>query len=132
MLLDGNIRIAEYDLDAALTDIHTVNVSPSTDSSAADVVFGETVAVRGAWRVAPPTVNEVRVCQLWWHRTRSGGATIGPSIISLDANRDGCIYVAEAGGDQFEPDDWGTEWAPCLPPRDVQPSPLDEALALRR
>jgi hypothetical protein len=122
-LLDGNIRIAEHDLDAALIDIHAVNVTSSTGSSAADGALsnalGETVAVQGTWRAAPPTVNEVRVYQWWWHRTRSGGVTIGPSLISLDVDRDGCLYVAEVGGDQFEPDDWGTEWALCLPPMDV-------------
>jgi hypothetical protein len=70
----------------------------------------------GPWRAAPPTVDEVRVCPLWWHRTLDEGAMLGPSVISLDVEDDGVIFVAESGGERFLPEDWGNEWAPCLPP----------------
>lgn len=71
-----------------------------------------------AWSTTPPTIAEVRVCQWWWHRTRDGGAMIGPSVINLDIDRDGHIYVPGPGSERFLPEDWGTEWAPCLPPVD--------------
>jgi hypothetical protein len=84
---------------------------------------GEIITMRAvAWRSDPPTAEEVRACQWWWYRTRDGSTTIGPSLISLDID-DGQIWIAETDGQLFIPDDWGTEWTPCLPPEQSEDEP---------
>lgn len=70
------------------------------------------------WRKQPPTVDEVRSCQWWWCRAIDSAAIIGPTVLRLDVD-DGVIVDADDTRDcvpPFDPEDWGSEWAPCLPP----------------
>ena len=77
------------------------DVSNDSTTMPAPVPDETTRARVATWRTSPPTADEVRTCQWWWHRTRDGGATIGPSVIGLDVDRD--VYVAEVGGARLLP-----------------------------
>lgn len=70
------------------------------------------------WRKEPPTLDEVRAWSWWWYRAVDGGSTIGPGVLQLDVDN-GIIVDTGDKSDcpgPFDPDDWGNEWALCLPP----------------
>jgi hypothetical protein len=61
----------------------------------------------------PPTAAEVLTCSWWWNLPNGGGGK--PHILHLDV-QDGCIVHADDLGEQFNPNDWLGDWAPCYPP----------------
>lgn len=79
------------------------------------------------WRKEPPTVEEVKNgarfeygCQYWWNRTPGSQ----PRIIAFDYDPDReALVICDfergfPGTDDFNPNDWGEEWAMCVPPPD--------------
>jgi len=60
----------------------------------------------------------VSSCQWWWVRAIANGATTEPAVLQLDVDNDRIVEADDPRDcvPPFDPDDWGSEWAPCLPP----------------
>lgn len=67
------------------------------------------------WRKEPPTIEEVKQNRYWWNRHYVGDQAV---VLELTI-RDNQIFWESGfddGPDPLDPDDWGEEWTPCLPP----------------
>lgn len=66
-----------------------------------------------SWKKSPPTYADVVNHPHWWNRNGSSVC-----IVELSADAEKRMIWCHDTNNEFDPGDWGKEWAMCVPPID--------------